>query len=519
MLRSLSILALCALPLAAEERYPVRFFPTPDSETARKIRALVQHLGGSTVAERRDARAEIGSYGVWAVPTLVDRLAGKRPEKAMRVRMNAVLALSDIMDPRSLEALRAAAKDLNPWVRRSAMLVLGHFRRPQDRDRLLAALRDDDPNAKHQVAAAVAVSKLLRAAPSDRSRPGDPLLREARIPLQSRDEHYVAGVLLAACVSTPDRPDARQALHRLLEERLTHKRPLVRRVAATGLIVRPGTPELLPRLLKRIHKEKDKSVRALLYGAVAALPRTDEVRDVLLRCACSDKEKDEVRAAAAIGLAEEPPQAHYWADEERYRRLRTAARKGRNDDVTGTLLFAWARTGRPEVVDELLKLIPGGKKYTRFYGMGCLGYLKAYHSGRDGAAEGRAYDIYEAVAGFEKVAKDPRVRRVVGAVKRLWGEAGRKDPAAVFRTLQSIDRYGLWSRTPRDRVLARLNARVYEVLELDYVPDIAGERPGASAPGGGAAPQKGGSTQSEEENDLTDFLRNRPYFEERDLGR
>ncbi|MFB3065016.1 MAG: HEAT repeat domain-containing protein [Planctomycetota bacterium] len=528
---ALLLLLLC-LPAPAQEdglkKPPLIFFRTPDPKTRKEIRAEIKNLNDSTIVDRRRARRRLADIGIWSVPALSATLEGKKREKDMRVRMNAILTLSQLEDPRSLPSLRAAAHDSDSWVRRSAMLVLGHFRQGADRDLLLEAMREMRSNRKHQAAAALAAAKLPRT--------GDDLLGIALFPLMKRDDANMAGMLLAAIVATPDSPEPRRAkLQKLLEKRLEEDSKLVRRVAATGLIARPGLPGILPRLQRRIRRERDKHVRALLYGAIAALPRTDAIRVVLLKTATDANEKREVRAAAALGLADEWPPSDFWNDDDRYKKLRFAARKGGNNDLTAALMFALAHTGRPEAVDELLRFFRQGNKYAKIYSAGCLGHLIAFPAAGKFDSE-RAEEIRLTLVHSQVT--DPRLKRVRAAVQQLFWE--RRDPGMVFGRLGDIDPYGMWSRSERERALDLVNARVYEVLELDYVAD-AGDRErttkqdddgddsdsgdeeeddgdGSTAP---KIPGKGTGTtsRSAEENDLIDFLRHRPYYEEHDLGR
>ena len=83
---------------------PFLVFREADPETAQRIkRDLIaeKSLGGRAPEMRRETREQIARIGPWCVPFLATALRKETP----RVRLNVVLALAMIRDPRGLPAL------------------------------------------------------------------------------------------------------------------------------------------------------------------------------------------------------------------------------------------------------------------------------------------------------------------------------------------------------------------------------------------------------------------------------
>ncbi len=141
-LAALFVLLAASPALRAEEaETPFLIFREADPATAERIdRDLVteKQLGGMAPAARRQTREELARIGPWCVPFLSTAL---KKESSARIRLNAVIALMLIRDPRGLPALRAAAKeDDDISVRRAATLAIGTFECPADFDTLKGLL-------------------------------------------------------------------------------------------------------------------------------------------------------------------------------------------------------------------------------------------------------------------------------------------------------------------------------------------------------------------------------------------
>jgi HEAT repeat protein len=474
------------------------FFREPDHETAREIEEAISSngIGSSTRDVRTAARRKLRSIGRWAVPTLRGAVAGKT---RLRVRMNAVMSLSRILDPSCLPELREAAeKDRkHAWVRTTACLGLGLFGDPDGKTvpLLRALLRDDRDPGLYQRTTALALGRIESDASAAEllaaveSLPGDrPIL--------------AAALVLAASVRSPDaRP----------ERFLGSEHEIVRRAAAICLRIRPlpsSQAELLLELVRKPASPRDRHVRPLLYDALAAMERTDEIRDQLLRGATRSTENKEVRVAAICGLAME------WGITEHYKPLRKALPKGRNDPVAACMLFALAQTGERDAVPELIRILRSGSGLQRYYAAGSLLYLVSLS--RPGEAHPDERMIFEAIGRLRGSIRDAGLKYLVEDVA---GALNTSDPVkrverarSWFRDTPDPYRLHLWDWTSEDRTWAAVNDFVTALLELDDVADKGDPLEGALPGGDPGFGNERNVQATPEEVDMLDFLRERPAY-------
>ncbi|MFI5403968.1 MAG: HEAT repeat domain-containing protein, partial [Planctomycetota bacterium] len=148
----LCILAAASPSLRAEEaETPFLIFREADLSTTKRIKDFVteKQLGGRSPDTRRQVREEIARIGPWCVPFLATAI---KKESSARIRLNAVIALMLIRDPRGLPALRAAAKeDDDLSVQRAATLAIGTFECPADFGELRGLL--DTPHGEWRAVA------------------------------------------------------------------------------------------------------------------------------------------------------------------------------------------------------------------------------------------------------------------------------------------------------------------------------------------------------------------------------
>ncbi|MHC4957513.1 MAG: HEAT repeat domain-containing protein [Planctomycetota bacterium] len=515
-MRLLLIVALAAALCPADDvRSPPIFFTKPDLESHREIEDLVGNngVGAATRKARRAARAKLVKIGRWTVPYLVAPIAKPRQKGNTRIPMNAIMTLARIQDPVALPTLRAFSlrPRSNVHVRKTGCLALGLFR--EQRALNAAALADilkepsrGDP--AHLRAAALGLAKL------DEDLATATLLGELR---ELDAPQFLAGSLVLA--GTVRSVEAEP------ERFLAHEKEIVRRAAAVGLMVRPLGRQDLPVVRARLKREKSPRIRALLFYALAAMPRDPGIRELLLDCATKTRRNDDERIAAAIGLAYERGDE----DGKLFKKLKPVVKQytRRNDAVGAALMFALARTGHPDSVDVLLGILRGGSSVSRFYAGGCLLYLASLDDPT--RRHEREQRIFEEIANTGRGSSDSALAALDQARGWLTTSDLRKRAELARREFTDIaklhDRYGLhlWDRTPRDRAWAAVNRLLPALFDLDDVADRADiDNPNKT----GETPLKPGTkhtgardlAKSPEDQDLLEFLREQPYFVPEDLG-
>jgi HEAT repeat protein len=471
---------------AKEPDPPFLILPTPDPATEKEIRnELVNQkaLGDHVALERVRARERLAYLGPWTVPYLVEAVL---KEKNNRVRMNAVLTLALIRDPRGLDALLAAAAgDSDRWVRRAAILALGTFRSEGTADALRRLLDDTKPGAPRS-AAALALAK-IRAPAAAEALPA----KAENLPA---DEHEAAALLLAAAIARP----VEGILERLASSK--ESRRLVHEAAATALTIRPLPAERAKELLAQLDRTRfDGTTRVMIIRALGAIqPRPDEVRAKLIDLARRDNPAAEERIAALLefeGRAEE-----YDALKKAYSRI-----EGRNDPLVAVLLFAMARTREPAAFAEVEKVVRSGPDQMAYYAGASLLHVATFSAPPlDAMTRGR----------LTKPVRDRRSdweRLAAVADNVAVGRATISD----FRKLDDPRSLHLFDLTPGERPWREVNRLFARIFELDKVLDAfdtarpyrVPESPfgGGGGGGGGETERKapGGTT---EEQDLFDIL-------------
>jgi len=485
-----------------EAATPLIFFRKPDKGTEKWIEGDLisgNGLGAGTRDQRALARAKLIVLDAWAVPYLADALYGRSSPKAHTIRMNAAATLARILDPRALPALRGAAqKDKDPWVQRLAILTLGLYRLADDVN-LLNGVLDRSSKRERDPAAALALGKIPRPEAAHR------LL--ARLTKPPQDKHLTSAILLAAAVRSRDVP---------VGDFLEHKEKVVRRIAAACLFIRPPDTETLERLLKLAGRKGDREVRALQYYALGLIPeRTKEIREALLDCALKSKHKGEVRVAALIGLADE------WRVPGSFSRLHGLYRKssGRNDPVLAALFPAMVHTGDRKAVDICKCVLKSGSPFLRFYATAAL--FQAIALGPGDHPE--AGIITDAILAQRPHTQDPQLLELIDLVLH-WSSPpeGITDVRRLAR--EGLARVGdprslhLFDRTREQRAWALFNSMLPYIFELDDVAVDLEKHDTSTPPRAEPGSNKKDEGGSEEELDLIDFLREKPYFAPADLG-
>jgi len=491
---------------ADDSTTPLIFFRKPDRATEKLIRNdLIRGngIGAGTRDQRALARSKLIVIDAWAVPYLAEALHGRNAQGDALVRMNAAATLARILDPRALPELRGATqKDEDKWVRRFAALSLGFYRRAEDIDVLTAVLKSRE-RKRPASAAALALGKIPYATATNAllSRLGKP----------PRDQHLAAALLLAASIRSPETPAAELRF-------LKHKERLIRRVAAACLLIRPPSPAQTAKLLRLVADTGDREVRELQYYALGLIPeRTPAIRQALLDCGVKTKFKTGVRVAALIGLADE------WNVGENFDRLhgRYRAMKGRNDPVVAALLHAMVRTGDPKAIEICRKVIKTGSPFLRFYASAALFHRIALAGKEPPPGADR---IAGEIVQQRSRTQNPELLSLIDLVSR-WRSPpeGVRDRRKLARDgFKSVgDPKGLhlfdWDR--EERAWALLNRMIPYIFELDeqLVALSAHDTstPPTPDPGVGKSKSESGS---EEELDMLDFLKEKPYFVPRDLG-
>lgn len=486
MPRVLLLIALLAPFLGAgEPPEPRIFFRTPDAEAKRRIDDGVRDLNSSTRTVRSGARRDLSAYGPWSVPAL--RATLDRQKKDPRVRMNAVLALARIETPGSLAAiLLAAESDPDPSVREAALLALGVFGDTRGAPHILRlALTDEKLKPEPRAAAAFALARTRR----------DDAVVYLAPPPPAAHPAFRAGVLLAECLVNPQA--APQA-------RLDDASDLVRAAAATGCMLRP--PAAPEPILQRLRQERDTQVRTLLVYALAAMLPHTEAREALREIAARDSEKREARVAALTGLSWESGVAE---NAKPIRRLI----QPQNDKVVAAAAFALARTRDPEGIRTLLGLVRTGSPYLQFYAYGSLLHVALLPP--EEIPEAAA--IREAGEALRASSKDAlqELARLAASGKR--GDEAREAFRALGDPIAGLD---LWSLDRQERVWRILNDLLPVILNLDDLTDrgVGQEPPKSPVDGSPQGPEPGRArSATPEEQDLLDFLAERPYFAKEDL--
>jgi HEAT repeat protein len=461
---------------AEQPETPLLIFRDPDPATEKEIRDLVteKRLGGRD--QRRPARERLAWIGPWAVPHLATALA---KESSARIRMNAVIALMLVRDPRALPALRAAAaEDDDLSVRRAATLALGTFEHPDDVATLKGLL--GTPRGEWTTVAPA----LARLRHSDAA---VVLLRAAGSP--PRDEHDAAAILLAAAIASPDAP--------LLENLEGGK--LVQLAAAAGLAVRPPSHRLAGKILEALGRSKlTDPARVLAIRALGAIKdRPDNVQAALLDIACKDGRADE-RIAALVELDGRAGEFdRLW---KAYGLL-----KGRNDPVVAALLLALARTREQKAEDVLLDLVGTDTGFLRFYAAAAL----LHANGADRVLEERIRSAVNGLRGRD----DPALDGLANCAQQLKSDDAAKRAAAFAELPRIDDPRHLRLFVPREeRNWREVNLLFATILQLDKLVEQAGSGPGREQEsplgggGGGSTEPKKASAGTVEEQDLFDIL-------------
>jgi HEAT repeat protein len=488
----LCILAAASQALRAEEaKTPFLIFREADLPTTKRIKDFVteKQLGGRSPDTRREVREELARIGPWCVPFLATAL---RKESSARIRLNAVIALMLIRDPRGLPALRAAARDDDDVnVRRASTLAIGTFECPVDFGELRGLL--ETPRGEWRaVAPALARGRSPEAAPFLAAK-----IQPKHLP---RDEHDAAATVLSAVIAADVAP----------VDLLDHPQRLVQEAAAAGLSVKPLPPARAGELLNAFRRTK---ARVAAIRALGAIPdRPADVQAELLDIACRGEKADE-RIAALLEL-----RGH--ADEldpllKAYGRLRD-----RNDPVVAALLLALARTREKDAVDTLLDVVGHGSPFLQFYAAASLLY-----------------------ANGDAKLEDERIRRAV------TGLGDKDDPpfdalAACAQKMASSNWQGAIAEIPEiedprnlrlffgreERNWHEVNRLLVTIFELGVVLEqFDSKKPGretesAVGGGGGAEETRKAPSGSAEDQDLFDLLippnkARKPYFGPGDLGR
>jgi len=483
MVRPLAFVCLLSALVGAGETAPV-FFREPDRETRREIDDLVgKGLGNASRDKRREARDRLAEIGPWAVDAL-GRALLKRTESPT-VRWNAALVLARIPFGTCREHLQAAVDgDAHPDVVRASCLALGLFRDARDVDVLERRLLAGEP------AAALALAKLR-----------DPRARRVLATAARdlpRDGHLAAAILLAATVADPATDAARH---------LTHEDRLVRKTAATCLLVRPPLdPKLVRDRLDGRHREKDESVRALLCHVLGGFAGSGDVRALLLEASTKSREKKEARIAALISLARE------WGVKEHYTPLKRALRavRSRGDPVAGPLIFALARTGHPDAIEDLERIVESRERGRTFYAAGSLVHVAAHHD----LPEWRA--ILQRVSDSRDL--DPALEALADTLKYKSDLAERRAAAVEgFGKVREANHLWDWSR--EERVWGLVQSALADLFELDDLADVGAEHESDDPRGGAKQSTKPKAPSGQpHEQDLLEFLDRKPYFGREDLG-
>jgi len=481
---------------------PFLVFREPDPASQKLIeRDLTEKkLGGHARDDRRQVREEIARIGPWAVPFLAAALA---KESSARIRLNAVIALTMIRDPRGLPALRTAAeKDGDISVRRAATLAIGLFEWGEDFGRLKGLLAT--PRAEWR-SIAPALARLRR--------PEAAALLKAATDRLPKDEHDAAAVVLSAAIVGADAP---------LVDLLEVREKLVQEAAAMGLVVRPLPPQRAGEIIAALHRSKlAGSARPLAIRALGAIaPRPADARKELLDIACKDGDADE-RIVALLEL-------EGTADEARPLAKAYGRDGGRDNPLAAALLLALARTREEKAVERLRSVVKGGSDFQRFYAAAAL----LYANGTARLEEEIRLDIASLGGDLARLAQqmagsDEAVRKAALGELRYVVDPRKNNLRLFF--------------PPGERNWHEVNRLLTRIFALDEVlqqfdSSRPGRTPESALPGGGSGGDQTHKAPSgtDEEQDLFDLLipppvaapageppypERDPYFGPEDLGR
>jgi len=500
-----TLLALSAGTKAELARTPFLIFREADSQTEKRIkRELIAEktLGGLAPETRRQAREELAWIGPWCVPYLETAI---RKQSSARIRMNSVLALAMIRDPRGLPVLREAAKkDRDLDVRRAATLAIGLFEWDED----VATLRALPEGEWRAIAPALARLRSKAAAA---------ILKGAVADLPKKYEQDSAAILLSAAIAGPDAP---------LVEHLENREDLIQQAAALGLAVRPLPAHRAGEIIAALKGSKlCDAARVLAIRALGAIEdRPPEVQEKLLDLAWKDGKEAE-RIAALLELRGTPDEVE--------KLLRAYAREGRkNDPVVAALFLALARTRDPEALDKLRSVLGTGSDFLKFYaGASLLCVFPALDDGTRAVVQGPLREL-KGTAYLEELAK--AANRVIPA-KREDQEALARE---VLRDLDAPRHLELFF-SPEERTWREVNRMLTRIFDIDPVllqfdaqklqdPDS----PLGGVGGGGEETRKPASGRVADQ-DLSDLLvpprvdapeghprypERRPYFGPEDVG-
>lgn len=513
MRRGAFLLALLSAPAglsAGEAETPFLIFREADPPTAKRIRDFVteKQLGGRDPDARRQVREELARIGPWSVPFLETAL---KKESSARIRLNAVIALMLIRDPRGLQALRAAAKDDDIWVRRAATLAIGTFECGDD----FRTLRDlsETPRAEwRSVAPALARLRHYRDAAAILKAKVDPGPKRSGQHLP-KDEPDAAAVVIAAVIASPELWPV---------DLLDHEQKLVQEAAAAGLAVRPLPASRAGELLAAFRRTKARVLAIRALGAITPTERPPEVQAELLDIACRGERADE-RIAALLELLGRADELEPLL--KAYGRL-----EGRNDPVVAALLLALARTREKRAVDTLLALVNTGSPFLRFYAAASL----LYANGNARLEDERIWSAVTRLGGKDKPPFD-----ALAACAQKMASSSWQGALAELTEIEDPRKLRLFfDREERNwHEVNRLLARIFRLDTVLTTFDSSGPgRTAESAVGAGSGGEEGRKAPSgtDEEQDLFDLLmpskveppegqppypKRRPYFGPEDLGR
>lgn len=491
-----TLLALSPGLPAEPAKAPFLIFREADSATEKRVqRELITEktLGGLAPETRRQAREELSWIGSWCVPYLEIAI---RKQSSARIRMNAVLALAMIRDPRGLPVLREAAKeDKVLYVRRAATLAIGLFEWGKEDVETLGHL----PNGEWR-AIAPALARLRNPAAAA-------ILKANAVKFPPTKYDYDrAAILISAAIAGPGAP---------LVEHLEDGEDLVQEAAAMGLAVRPLPAHRAGEIIAALDRSKlSSTARVLAIHALGSIrDRPPEAQERLLDIAWKDGKEAE-RIAALLELRGTPDEfPKLW---KAY--LRDG---GKNDPVAATLLVALARTGEDKA-KERLRAVLQREKFLGFYAAGAL----LYANGTDQLPDEIRREIVDL--------GDKELVEIAGMAASTSEE---KRAAALLKLKRLPDRRGLeLFYSPEERIWREVNRLLTRIFDIDPVllqfnssnlndPDS----PLGGGGGVGDEPRKAKSG-SPEDQDLSDLLvpprvehdppypERRPYFGPEDLG-
>lgn len=191
-------------------------------------------------------------------------------------REEAVEALSELSDPRTILPLIRALSDASPFVRRRAADALGRADSPKVVHPLMKALTDEDRYVRETAAESL-------------GRLGDRAMPDLIRGLEEEDWRVRVGSLIALRVTHGTIRSVDSVLERLQDES-----PYVRREAVKTL-GRIGNSTIVPYIIQAT-KDSDPGVRLRAIKALGKLGEREEIIPVLERCARDEHGAVRVRA-------------------------------------------------------------------------------------------------------------------------------------------------------------------------------------------------------------------------------